>query len=69
MNLENHVTSKQDNHETIEVIWQGQISSPKIVKLSNLDSVDLALLQLNSSLDHKSSDFDHNLQLTDKFYT
>jgi len=63
------VKDARDNRETIEIIWQGQISGAKIIHLPNLDGIDLALLQLNSSLDHKYVDFDHDLQLTDKLYT
>lgn len=63
------VKDARDNRETIEIIWQGQISGAKIINLPNLDGIDLALLQLNSSLDHKYVDFDHDLQLTDKLYT
>lgn len=63
------VKDARDNQETIEIIWQGQISGAKIINLPNLDGINLALLQLNSSLDHKYVDFDHDLQLTDKLYT
>ncbi|MFM7792876.1 MAG: trypsin-like peptidase domain-containing protein, partial [Microcystis panniformis] len=44
------VEDARDNRETIEIIWQGQISGAKIIDLPNLDGIDLALLQLNSSL-------------------
>ncbi|MFM6061239.1 MAG: serine protease, partial [Microcystis panniformis] len=63
------VKDVRDNRETIEIIWQGKMSSAKIIDLPNLDEIDLALLQLNSPLDHKYVDFDQDLQLTDKLYT
>ena len=38
------VKDARDNRETIEIIWQGQISGAKIIDLPNLDEIDIVSL-------------------------